>query len=251
MTTQTLKRCSRCKQSQSLSEFHRNRCNRDGHQSFCKECARERSRGYRERYTKKHTEADPRAAVPSKLCPSCEVERPSAEFALDRSNPSGLSSHCSECNRITHRKHYEANRGKVRARNRKWARENPERVTALGKRAHAREIENGKYNERNLAKFGLTPSDFEALLSAQGGGCAICGKSRGQRRLNVDHDHTTGIVRGLLCSGCNGARIGRLGDSPERAEARALSYERRAGYLRAAADYLRNPPAPDVLGGDR
>jgi hypothetical protein len=48
-------------------------------------------------------------------------------------------------------------------------------------------------------------ADYEALLAAQGGVCALCGKPPKTRRLSVDHDHKTGTVRGLLCFRCNRA----------------------------------------------
>lgn len=57
--------------------------------------------------------------------------------------------------------------------------------------------------------FGLTREQYEAMLVAQGGVCACCGKSetstyRGRvRALAVDHNHDTGAVRGLVCNGCN------------------------------------------------
>lgn len=45
--------------------------------------------------------------------------------------------------------------------------------------------------------------EYEALLQQQGGVCAVCGAPPNGRRLDVDHEHETGEVRGLLCSGCN------------------------------------------------
>lgn len=54
------------------------------------------------------------------------------------------------------------------------------------------------------AKYGLTVDDWNDLLQKQNGGCAICGNTdSGKRRLSVDHNHTTGQVRGLLCQTCN------------------------------------------------
>lgn len=50
---------------------------------------------------------------------------------------------------------------------------------------------------------GFTAEAYDAMLEAQGGGCAICGNPPKSRRLHVDHDHKTGAVRGLLCHRCN------------------------------------------------
>jgi hypothetical protein len=56
---------------------------------------------------------------------------------------------------------------------------------------------------------------YEAVLAEQGGGCAICGRraKAGGRRLNIDHDHVTGAVRGVLCASCNRG-IGWFRDVP-------------------------------------
>ncbi len=66
--------------------------------------------------------------------------------------------------------------------------------------------------------YGITLEDFDRILESQGGVCAICKRSAeetGSENLHVDHDHTTGVVRGLLCRSCNRG-IGYLADSPER-----------------------------------
>lgn len=61
-----------------------------------------------------------------------------------------------------------------------------------------------EYNFRsNIRKYGITPSDFDAMLAQQRGLCAICGdapdpEGRGAyARLHIDHDHTSGAVRAL------------------------------------------------------
>lgn len=72
--------------------------------------------------------------------------------------------------------------------------------------------------------YGIGPEEYAALLEAQGAGCAICrGQSSDGTGLAVDHDHTTGRTRGLLCSSCNNG-LGRFRDDPV--------------LLRAAAEYL-------------
>lgn len=71
--------------------------------------------------------------------------------------------------------------------------------------------------------YGLQPGEYEQRYQAQGGTCAICQFAKGtSKRLAVDHNHTTGAVRGLLCGPCN-QFIGRLRDSPE-AFLRAYKY---------------------------
>lgn len=60
-----------------------------------------------------------------------------------------------------------------------------------------------------LAKFGLTIEGFEEMVADRDGRCDIC---RRKRQLCVDHDHQTGLLRGLLCRPCNRA-LGLLGDT--------------------------------------
>ena len=61
-----------------------------------------------------------------------------------------------------------------------------------------------EYNEiRKLKVYGLTKDDYQQMLENQRGRCAICGKEPIRRKLAVDHDHETGLIRGLLCFRCN------------------------------------------------
>lgn len=75
-----------------------------------------------------------------------------------------------------------------------------------------------RYRLRGLS--GFTERDYKRLFQQQKGCCLICSqketsKSKGKvTRLAVDHDHTTGKIRGLLCRRCNRA-IGLFEDSPE------------------------------------
>lgn len=89
------------------------------------------------------------------------------------------------------------------------------------------------HETRVTATYGLGPGEYDALFTAQGGRCAICGGTR-RERLSVDHCHRTNVVRGLLCRMCNGRLLTASRDRPE--------------VLRAAASYLENPPAVAHLG---
>lgn len=78
--------------------------------------------------------------------------------------------------------------------------------------------------QRRLSKYGVTIDWFHDQIARQDGRCAICRQvPTGQRPWHVDHDHATGQVRALLCSGCN-TGIGHMRDNPQ--------------ILRAAADYI-------------
>lgn len=81
-----------------------------------------------------------------------------------------------------------------------------------------------KEDARLQREYGITQDQLNALIEFQDSKCGICLKAIGNTRasLNVDHDHKTGIVRGVLCSSCNTA-IGRLGDNAEGIK-RALYY---------------------------
>lgn len=82
--------------------------------------------------------------------------------------------------------------------------------------------------------YGITREEYDAILEAQGGKCAICRRATGaSRNLSVDHDHKTGEVRGLLCTPCNRDVLGHLRDSV-------------LALLRAVR-YLLHPPARKVL----
>jgi hypothetical protein len=62
------------------------------------------------------------------------------------------------------------------------------------------------WRQHNLKRsFGLTIEEYDAMHDAQGGVCAICGRPQKNKRLAVDHNHTTGKIRGLLCTTCNRA----------------------------------------------
>jgi hypothetical protein len=65
-------------------------------------------------------------------------------------------------------------------------------------------------------KYGITLDEYHAMLEAQDNCCALCGvhKDTQRRWLNVDHCHTTGAVRGLLCDDCNVA-LGKFKDNTD------------------------------------
>ena len=71
-------------------------------------------------------------------------------------------------------------------------------------------------------RYNMTMEQYQSRLDAQGGRCAVC-RAEPRGRLHVDHDHSSGVIRDLLCEYCNHA-IGKAQEDPAR--------------LRALADYL-------------
>lgn len=103
-----------------------------------------------------------------------------------------IPSYCEPCRK-------EADRAKVR----RWKARHPEQQRGIARRSNL------------LWKYGLTLADYDALLAEQGGVCAVCRTHETKLPLHVDHCHSTGRVRGLLCSNCNTA-LGKLKESPDR-----------------------------------
>lgn len=115
----------------------------------------------------------------------CNEEKPLAEFHAHKLGRNGVDSNCKECKTIRSRARYADPEVKVRD--------------------HRRRKEN---------QFGLQPGQYDEMLEAQGGTCAICKRLPEKIRLHVDHCHTTGDVRGLLCYSCN-TGLGVFRDDPE------------------------------------
>jgi hypothetical protein len=90
------------------------------------------------------------------------------------------------------------------------------------RKSYVREYRWSKLKER----YGITKEQYETMLEDQGGTCAICTSASTKGSLHVDHCHSTGRVRGLLCPECNKA-LGLLRDNVE--------------TLHRAIQYLRNP----------
>lgn len=136
------------------------------------------------------------------------IERRKAAYAASRDAQIEKARLWREANpekvRESARRYYHANADRMREKNRVY--QKTQRVRIL-KKERAR-------------RYGLDEAALDAMLEQQGGKCAICGNDT---RLEVDHCHDTGRVRGLLCGGCNRG-IGMFGDAPAR--------------MRAAADYI-------------
>ena len=144
-----------------------------------------------------------------RVCPTCKLSKSPADFHKQRDKKDGLRSQCKSCtNKKNLAKYHEC----------------PET-----KRSHHKAS-----RKHSLWKnYGVTLEQYDQMLSNQGGACLICRSTktwgfieqpkRAREFFCVDHDHSTGKVRGLLCQPCN-TGLGSFKDNPD--------------YLRAAIKYL-------------
>jgi hypothetical protein len=189
-----VKRCAKCRGLKELSDFGRNVRSRDGHSSYCRPCYREIHAQYRQgRASREGRVLQQRRPRPpgEKWCPDCQAFKDVAEFGRNRTARDGLAGYCRPCQN---------------------ARSKESRIRLHG----------GTRHYHLLRRYGISAADADAMVTAQAGRCAICRSPLGDTP-HVDHDHTTGAVRGLLCLNCNGG-LGQFGDDVRR--------------LHAAAEYL-------------
>ena len=210
LNCEVLKTCPKCRITKRASDFSKRARNKDGIGDYCKECDSRNNKAVRER-----NKARPVIIVPEfKTCPECKTEKTSSKFSKVDSNKDGLQNRCKECNAKDLKKYRKKNK----------ARENVvipafkycpgcklEKPSSYfykingnkdGLQSWCKECALVHDRER---KYGITPEQFNAMLLAQGGACAICKWIPGPEEygLDTDHIHGTDIVRGLLHRRCN------------------------------------------------
>lgn len=140
-----------------------------------------------------------------KPCARCDRWLELSEFGVDKARKDGLCNYCSDCARIRYREWVAANKERHRASTKAWrSRQGPE----YGADKHRKH------------RYGLPEGEYDRMVEAQDGKCAICDEVPA-KRLIVDHDHNTNAVRGLLCYTCN--RGLHMIEAPGRMDA-ALAY---------------------------
>jgi hypothetical protein len=140
-----------------------------------------------------------------KTCTRCEVVKNKKYFSKNVQNRDCLSYWGTQC----HAEWRQENRESIRKSKAIFRKKNP----GHWRRGHLRN------------KYGITPERVAEMLKDQGGTCAICGSSdpkAGHKSFSVDHDHDTGLVRGMLCFQCN-VGLGNFGHSIEALE-KAVAY---------------------------
>ncbi len=187
----------------------------------------------------------------------CSVCGGSGPFGADKHAKDGLKSHCKKCcaeKQADYRKAHpevwsnwaseNADRLKKKDSDRYWS--DPEKDKARVKKWQSNNPSKVKTNSihYNLSKYHLTPEERDSIFEKQGGKCAICLDLLKTSRvgMQVDHDHATGSVRGLLCVHCN-TMIGDFREILTRFES-AVAYLRRGRITDL-------PPSPRIPGISR
>ena len=145
----------------------------------------------------------------TKQCPSCGVEKLVTDFSKNKRRVDNLSYYCKQCVNQRAREAYEKKK------------QDPERY----------QLEQQKERDRHLRRtFGITSQQYDQMLDAQAGRCAIChtDECKSGYAFAVDHCHTTEKIRGLLCRDCN-TSLGKFNDNIQ-------TLERAIEYLRTAAN---------------
>lgn len=83
-------------------------------------------------------------------------------------------------------------------------------------------------------RYGIVEFDYEELAKKQKNKCAICGITPENKRLDLDHCHTTRTIRGLLCNNCNRG-LGHFKDNPEFLK-KAISYLNKEAILQVTEE---------------
>ena len=142
-----------------------------------------------------------------KLCTICKKKYPLDQYPVQKvtkTNKTYLKSACSICSNNQYVEYNKRNREKRNAYSKIYYARKREYWKQYAK--DNRKNNPDKYKDTILRSTrGISLEEFKEKLKNQNDSCAICGvhKDKYFRFLNVDHNHTTGKVRGLLCNNCN------------------------------------------------
>jgi len=156
-----------------------------------------------------------------KICSKCKKEKDTLLFVKDCTTSDGFRSDCKDC----HNKNYHSKKHLYKKQRKIFRQNNLEhcRKQALNWYYDNKDVNK---NSRLKRMYGITLVQHNQMLKDQDYKCAICGTDKPDgkgNQFNVDHDHTTGKVRGLLCWSCNSL----IGYSKENIQS-----------LKTAVDYL-------------
>lgn len=162
----------------------------------------------------------------SKACSKCGELHSLDFFNKDKRRPDGRATLCKNCTRQKAKDYRKNNPERVKhldALSRKRHKDARHKRSIEYREQHADEIKNRLYER----KYGITFNEKEGLFNKIDGKCMICSAEMTLEESQLDHDHESREIRGILCINCN-LLLGHAKDD--------------VSLLEAAIDYLNNPP---------
>lgn len=104
------------------------------------------------------------------------------------------------------RQRYLDNRDNFLKYARTYCKKNKEKIKAAHKnwqKSKGDNLRNYYKNYKLKSVYGISLLEYNQMVENQLGVCWICKNPPGKKALYVDHNHSTGEVRGLLCALCN------------------------------------------------
>lgn len=137
-----------------------------------------------------------------KQCQSCKKVFSICNFRKDKNRKDKHSIYCKQCVSQRDRIYYLKNSERIKKYVRKWERKNKKQVNKT-KRKYQQQNRKAYRSYELKCKYGITNQEFSKLLDNQNYRCAVCKRPFVDLKVEIDHNHKTGLVRGLLCRRCN------------------------------------------------
>lgn len=159
--------CSKCKVEKAVSEFYKDRKEKDGLNYWCRSCSKIIAKKNRSRYREINLNRKVNRRG-KKRCGMCYEFLPRMLFISNQTNKDGLEAICPDCKALFN-------------------------LTSLARiRGHSINI-----------PHNLTGKHLRQLKKDQDYKCYFCGVKENGKKLHLDHNHLTGEIRGYACQNCN------------------------------------------------
>lgn len=144
----------------------------------------------------------------TKNCWACRLSKPFGDFCSNKAKKDGLNTLCRMCASKKTVEYKNRNKFVVANRQRLYRAKNKTAVLEkqkLYRKRLGKEINYTRNRAASLRKlYGISEDQYNDRLKTQSGVCAICFyPPKTTKKLSVDHDHKTKLIRGLLCDNCN------------------------------------------------
>lgn len=184
--------CTKCGVEKPISDFIKNITAKDGYTYACKKCINAK----RMETVSKTQLTEEECKVTFYQCTQCKETKTLDHFGKRKHSSTGRRTRCKNCECKNTRRWYHS-------------------IDEEARQQYVQKHSHSTRNRRIKSKFGIDVTMYDELFEKQNGVCAICGNPQNRKdtkHLSIDHCHTTGNVRALLCNSCN-LGIGQFQDN--------------------------------------